>query len=320
MLYQSTRDKIDTFTAHRVLRENCPKDGGCFLPFRIPMLEKEEYKKLSGSGFLDNLATLLNRFFNTTISAWDLECVLGKTPAVFMPVSQKVTFVQLWNNPKKNFRYLLRSTYRTLVGNESGKEAPTLWARLAIRISFVCAAVIELGKQGIQQADFAVNAGDFEQAFAVYYSKQMGLPIRKIIIGCNDNSNLWDFVNRGVFHCDASVHKTDLPDLDVAIPVCFEAFLFTAFGHQNTCKYLQCMAESADYQLEEEQLTEMGGELFASVIGSERVALVRNSMKRTDNCDLDPYTAVSVAALQDYRAKTGESRSTIIFAEYSPKG
>ena len=46
MLYVTTRNNRDAYTAQRVLRENRGPDGGLYVPFREPVFSREEIDAL----------------------------------------------------------------------------------------------------------------------------------------------------------------------------------------------------------------------------------------------------------------------------------
>ena len=46
MLYVTTRNNRDAYTAQRVLRENRGPDGGLYVPFREPVFSREEIDEL----------------------------------------------------------------------------------------------------------------------------------------------------------------------------------------------------------------------------------------------------------------------------------
>ena len=48
MLYVTTRNNRDAYTAQRVLRENRGPDGGLYVPFREPVFSREEIDALKG--------------------------------------------------------------------------------------------------------------------------------------------------------------------------------------------------------------------------------------------------------------------------------
>ena len=64
MLYVTTRNNRDPFTAYRAMREGRGPDGGFFLPFRHPMFSSEEINALAEKTFGQCVAEVLNRLFN----------------------------------------------------------------------------------------------------------------------------------------------------------------------------------------------------------------------------------------------------------------
>ena len=65
MLYVTTRNNRDAYTAQRVLRENRGPDGGLYVPFREPVFSREEIDDLKEKSFHQCVAEVLNRLFNT---------------------------------------------------------------------------------------------------------------------------------------------------------------------------------------------------------------------------------------------------------------
>ena len=51
MLYVTTRNNRDAYTAQRVLRENRGPDGGLYVPFREPVFSREEIDALKEKSF-----------------------------------------------------------------------------------------------------------------------------------------------------------------------------------------------------------------------------------------------------------------------------
>lgn len=316
MLYRSTRNKLDSFTPYRALRTDRAVDGGLILPLRIPVLDEAVVEKMKEAEFLQNISDVLNLFFGTDFTAWDMESTIGKTPLQMAECGQKIVLAKCWKNPSGKLEYFLQSLFSRLCRDKDVK--PTAWARVAIRISLIAATVLQYSVKENASVDLAVNASDFEQAFAVYYAREMGLPIRKILIACNENSNIWDFVCRGTMHSGASLQKTVYPAQDKVIPELFEAYFFQVFGYEETQRFLDIVSNKQIYQLPEEMPIPAADDLFAGVIGQERIPAVISSFQSNNGLTVGPYTAFCLGVLQDYRSKAGESSLTIVFEEETP--
>ena len=316
MLYRSTRNKLDSFTAYRALRTDRSQDGGYILPLRIPCFDEAQIEQMKSSDFLQIVADVLNVFFGTNYTAWDMESTIGKTPLRAVECGQKIILTKCWKNPAGKLEYFIQALFGRVCGDKGLK--PTYWARIAVRISLIAATVLQHFNKEDAPVDIAVNAGDFEQAFASFYGRKMGLPIRKILIACNENSNVWDFVYRGTMHCGASLQKTAYSAQDKVIPELFEAYLFTAYGYDETKRFLEQASNKQAYQLPEETDVPANDNLFVSVVGQERIPSVISGFQSNHGITVNPYTAFSLSVLQDYRAKAGESNLTIIFEEETP--
>jgi len=313
MLYATTRSKTDTYTAHRTLFEDRAPDGGFFVPFRLANVDIQSLKDRT---FSDAVAEILNIFFSTGITAWDIDCCIGKAPAkvVFMP--HRVLFVNLWNNPIGDYSYLCDKIYEKLCGNSCGSI--TNWANIAIWISVLFGVYALLGKMGIDQFDLTVNVGDFSVPMAAWYAKKMGLPIGTVICACNDNSAAWDFIHRGELNTAVLQIKTPTPELDYANPPGLERLIYEFFGLDEVKKYLETSSRKRVYQIRPDMVRTMGQGMFVAVVGHNRIASVISSVYSANNYILDSYAAICYGGLQDYRAKTGESCSTVLLTQRNP--
>ena len=56
MLYVSTRNTTDSYTAYRVLHEDYAPDGGVFAPYRLPIFSSEEHKSFCEKTFGERVA------------------------------------------------------------------------------------------------------------------------------------------------------------------------------------------------------------------------------------------------------------------------
>lgn len=317
MLYASTRSKTDSYTAHRALQADRAPDGGYFLPFRLPVLKSEQIAKLKNQTFSETVSLILNLYFSTGITAWDVDCCIGKSAAKIISMPHRVLVAQLWDNPAGEYGYICQSLYECLIKNKVDYKASN-WAFIAIRIAVLFGIFSLLQKQNIDSFDLSVNVGDFSDPMAAWYAKQMGLPIGTIVCACNDNSATWDFLHRGELNTGVTLVNSQTPDLDVVNPEGLERFIFCTLGYEETQKYLMSSEKKKMYQIRPDMIDTMSRDMFVSVVGKDRVEAVISSVYRSNQCVLDPYAAVSYGSLQDYRAKTGESCPTVLLWDRSP--
>ena len=315
MLYVSTRNKTDSFTAFRALMEDHTPDGGLFVPFRLPVYDENALNELKKGTFSDNVAQLLNLFFSAGLTGWDVEFCAGRYPAKVHTMPHRMWMAELWHNLDSAYTALEKSLYKKLSGAD---RVPSNWAKIAIRVAVLFGLYPELSAAEGESFDIAVAVGDFTAPMAAWYARKMGLPVGMIICGCNKNGAAWDLLHRGEYNTAAPIRATQLPELDVSASEGLERLVYETFGTDKSCVYRDICAQKGAYLLLGEDLNAFNKGLFVSVVSDQRAMETVNSLWRTNAYVADPYTALICAALQDYRAKTGESRMTLVLAERSP--
>ena len=317
MLYITTRSKHDTYTSNRALREDRAPDGGLFVPFKLPCYDNEQMNTMAQSGFCETVATVLNAFFSTGLTAWDVECCIGKNAARFHSAGHRVMLCDFWHNPKGSYAYIESMLYKKLCGIDK-VDNPTEWAKIAIRIGLLFGIYAMMYNDKVRVFDVAVNAGDFSAPMAILYAKKMGLPVGKLICACNENSAPWDLIQRGSLSTALNTVQTLTPRLDIALPYGLERLIFDAFGYGEVRAYLQAVQDKNTYRIPEDTLSDWNQDIFVYVVGKDRVEPLLSSVYRSNEIILDPYTAVSFGCLRDHRAKFGEGAYTMVLWEFSP--
>ncbi len=98
------------------------------------------------------------------------------------------------------------------------------WARIMAQIVYYFRAALALGAPD-REVSFAVPTGNFGNIFAGYVAKRMGLPIKKLILGSNENDILPRFLETGVMEKRA-VKPSISPSMDIQVSSNFERLLF----------------------------------------------------------------------------------------------
>lgn len=317
MLYTTTRTKTDTYTAHRTLTEDRAADGGFYIPFRMPVLDRQELEQMNEQSFGETVAQILNLFFSARITGWDIDCCIGKSAAKVLPMSHRVLLAQLWDNPQGDFSYVCNALYKKIAGDATADHV-TNWTETAVRIAVLFGIGAMLRKNNIQSFDVAVASGDFKTVMAIWYARKMGLSVGTIVCACNENNAPWDLLHRGEMNTGMTTVHTNIKDLDASNPAGLERLIYAVFGLDETQKYLQASNKKGIYQVRPDMAADLSKGMFVSVVGKDRIEAVISSVYRSNNCILDPYTAVAYGGLQDYRAKTGESCPTVLLWEKKP--
>ncbi len=321
MLYATTRNHNDVFTVYKVIHTDCAPDGGLYLPFRFPKWEKEQIRALADRSFGQNVADVINALFGASLSGWDVDFALGRSPVVMNSVNQRVVIAEGWHNAKQDYAYAVQVLSDKLRQEGIGQQ-PGDWVSIAVSVAFVFAIYGELLRAEPERiytpVDFAVTTGSFAMPIAVWYARAMGLNIGNIVCGCNANGGVWDLLHLGSISTGANAAKTVTPNGDFAVPRDLERLVHGTLGIQETLRYLECCAAGKTYGPAPEDWEKLREGMFAAVISDHRVKNIIHSVYRTNQYIFGPYSALAYGSLMDYRAKTGESRLAVLITQRSP--
>ena len=313
MLYVTTRNPADAYTAHNALKHNFGKDGGKFVAFRLPEFSAEEISALKDKNFNQIVAEILNIFFSQHISGWDLDFNIGRNLIKIVPMNHRIVFGEVWHNLDGTYEALQNALCKMLTQNNFEKPVVSDWSKVVIRIAAYFGLYGEMCKAGIlepgQCIDVAVLNDDMLTPMAAKYCKQMGLPINTIICSCENSSFMWDFIHKGVLST-AGISDGLLSGI--------ERLLLATLGANEVQRFINRCESKQPYSVSEEQLPILNNKLFCAVAGKNRTKQVINSVYRTNSYIIDSNTALCYSGLQDFRAKNGESSLTLILAENYP--
>ena len=322
MLYATTRGKHDVVTAYKTIHTDCYSDGGLFVPFRMPQIKIEQFEAMMVLSPEQIVAEVLNLFFSTKLTSWDIEYALGRSPLKAGGIGRRLLVAELWHNAGLDISWASQRISDRIRGDEK-HEKPSNWLQIVVRIALLIASYGNLLASGALKPhrvfDVAVTTGDFAMPMAVWYARRMGLPIGNIVCGCNANGGVWDLLNRGEFATGDVLSHTLTPEADVVVPRNLERLVLGTLGWEETLRYLHCCEKRRSFILSEEQLRRLGDGLFAAVISDSRVKSIIPGVYHTSGHILGPYTALAYGSLQDYRSMTGHTRTALLIEERSPK-
>jgi len=306
VLYVSTRNKADAFTAYHALYKDRAPDGGMFVPFRLPFYDREQIGALCSDSFADTVAQVLSQFFSVHLNAWDVEFCIGRYPFKLNTMSHRAVVAELWHNPGASFAYVQQALYNKISADDDKNVKPSYWSKIAIYIAVLFGIYTELSRSGLSVEDIALPADNASALLAVWYARKMGLPVGTIICGCKEDNQLWDFFNKGTL------------DMNSKQPDCMEHLIYHSLGIGHVYKYLQAAEKKGFYHLNPEELSRLSRGMTAVVSGEQRVRSAISGIYRSTGSLYCPATAMSYGTLQDYRSRTAQTRGTLLLAEHSP--
>ena len=104
------------------------------------------------------------------------------------------------------------------------------WARVAAQSVYYFKAYFAATQSNDEQVSFSVPSGNFGNVCAGHIARQMGLPIRKLIVATNENDVLDEFFRTGVYRPRPETKHTSSPSMDISKASNFERFVFDLSG------------------------------------------------------------------------------------------
>jgi threonine synthase len=115
------------------------------------------------------------------------------------------------------------------------------WGRVAAQVVYYFKGYFAATDSNAQQVDFVVPSGNFGNICAGHIARQMGLPVKRLVLATNENDVLDEFFRTGVYRprSTAETHATSSPSMDISKASNFERFVFDLVGRDgNTVREL----------------------------------------------------------------------------------
>lgn len=103
------------------------------------------------------------------------------------------------------------------------------WARIAAQVVYYFWGWLRATDAGeARQVSFCVPSGNFGNILAGHIAREMGLPVRRLVLATNENNVLEEFFRTGVYRprSSAQTHATSSPSMDISKASNFERFVF----------------------------------------------------------------------------------------------
>jgi threonine synthase len=102
------------------------------------------------------------------------------------------------------------------------------WARIAAQVVYYFKGYFGATGGDDEQVSFSVPSGNFGNVLAGHVARQMGLPIRRLIVATNENDVLDEFFRSGRYRVRRGdeTRQTSSPSMDISKASNFERFVF----------------------------------------------------------------------------------------------
>ena len=174
------------------------------------------------------------------------------------------------------------------------------WARIAAQTVYYVYAWMQVAASDTQEVTFAVPSGNFGNALSAHVARQMGLPIRDIIVATNENDVLHEFFATGKYlvRTGAQVRSTHSPSMDIAAASNIERYVFDVFG-QNPARVKSLWSELAttgSFQLNASDRRVLSRGVRSVAVSDHETIDTMRTLFTTRRVIIDPHTAVGLAA------------------------
>lgn len=315
MLYKTTRDDQDAVTVQHVLTRNRGEDGGLYLPIHFPKFSEEEQKKFCALSFNQRLAEILNLFFSTRLTGWDVDFSTGRYPVRLEAFPHRIYLAECWHNLEGKFAHLERKLMQLIGFQADGSGS---WVKIAVRMAVLAGILGEKQDLGDGSVDIVMVSGDFTVPISAWNLRKMGFPVGNIICCCNENNQLWELICHGQMRTESIAVQTFIPEADFALPVNLERLIYGCCGREETMRYLDCISEGSVFIVSESLLTEMRRGIYVSVVSSDRVETAIPNVYNSYRYLMTPASALAYSGLMDYRSKTGITGPAVVLCDDSP--
>jgi len=171
-------------------------------------------------------------------------------------------------------------------------------ARILAQVVYYFRAYAEMVRTGKVQNGgeviFSVPSGNFGDALAGLYAREMGLPIEIINVATNENDMLHNFFLTGKYE-PKNIQVTNAPSQDISKSSNFERALLWACGEPERIeKWYKELNETGSFQVDERTLAKLKSVFTSSTSTDEQRFDTIRHMADTYGHGIDPHTATGV--------------------------
>jgi threonine synthase len=173
------------------------------------------------------------------------------------------------------------------------------WARVMAQVVYYVQATRHFGGP----IDVSVPTGNFGNVLSGWIAKQMGAPLRHLVVASNQNDILTRFFESHVMSA-TTVHPTLSPSMDIQVSSNFERLLFEMNdrdGHR-TAAQLAAFRDTGSLGVDADAYARWIAPAFRAGRASDHDTLATmRSVHEATGMQIDPHTAVGVKAAREHR-------------------
>jgi threonine synthase len=185
------------------------------------------------------------------------------------------------------------------------------FARLLAQVVYYIAAWLRVTDTDDQPVSFTVPSGNFGNICAGHVAREMGIPIRRLVLATNENTVLHEFFTTGVYRVRAAAetHETSSPSMDISKASNFERFvhdLLGGDGERVARLFADELPRTGHFDLSETTefatLRDRYGFVSGTSTHADRVATIR-AVAADSAVVIDPHTADGFKVAREHQGE-----------------
>lgn len=190
------------------------------------------------------------------------------------------------------------------------------WGRVMAQVVYYFAGYFKATKSNDETISFCVPSGNFGNVCAGHIAKQMGLPIRRLMVATNENDVLDEFFKTGSYRprTAARTHVTSSPSMDISKASNFERFIFDLTGRDaaeiETLWAEVGVGKGFNLAFALDKIRNEYGFVSGKSLHRDRLAVIKQVYEQ-DGELIDPHTADGVKVARELR----EAGETVVCLE-----
>ena len=190
------------------------------------------------------------------------------------------------------------------------------WGRVMAQVVYYFAGYFKATESNDETVSFCVPSGNFGNVCAGHIAKQMGLPIRRLMVATNENDVLDEFFKTGSYRprTAAHTHVTSSPSMDISKASNFERFIFDLTGRDaaeiETLWVEVGAGKGFNLAFELDKIRNESGFVSGKSLHRDRLAVIKQVYEQ-DGELIDPHTADGVKVARELR----EAGETVVCLE-----
>ena len=202
---------------------------------------------------------------------------------------------------------------KALAGDLDFKRTQHLGAVNSINLARITAQVVyyfwawlrATDAGGWTEVSFTVPSGNFGNILSGFFAKEMGLPIRRLVLAANENNVLDEFFRTGVYRprSAAQTLATSSPSMDISKASNLERFIFELVG-RDAARVVSAWNDldtqgHFDFTADLARFVDEYGIVSGTSTHDDRLATIRSVYETSDDV-IDPHTADGVKVAHEY--------------------